>query len=209
MEKFMMTDGRVNLIIVDDHAGVRKGIGVLLQAAEDIEIVGEAANGKQAIELAATKKPDIIILDVELPDMRGDAVMQHIRAELPDIKVLAISAYSDQQYVLGMRNGGASGYLTKEMLPSRLLASIRRIVYEGAGWIGPHITRDSPAFDTTLTLKEAEILKHLLLEQSEHNIALSLNMKAKQVGEHLKFLMRKYQVDSLAALREIAKKIFS
>ena len=203
-----MIDKRINLIIVDDHSGVRKGIRKLLQVAEDIEIVGEAANGKQAIELAISKKPDIILLDIELPDMKGDVVLQRIRKELPDIKVLAISAYSDRQYVVGMMNSGASGYLTKEVLPPMLVKAIHSIAYEDADWIGPRVTKDTPVLETTLTQTETEILKQLLLDQSEYEIASNLGMEYKQVEKYLEFLMKKYQVKTLASLRRTAEKIF-
>jgi two-component system nitrate/nitrite response regulator NarL len=204
-----MIDEHIDLVIVDDHPGVRKGIINLLKAADDIVVVGEAANGKQAIKLAVSKNPHIILLDVELPDMRGDVVLQHIHAELPDIKVLAISAYSDRQYILGMMDSGASGYLTKEVIPAMLVKAIRSIVYEGMVWIGPRVIKDNPMFETTLTQKEVEIMKHLLVDQSESTIASKLGMSVNQVGKYLELLMKKYQVQSLAALRQIAQQLFS
>jgi DNA-binding NarL/FixJ family response regulator len=204
-----MINEHIDLVIVDDHPGVRKGIINLLKAAEDIVVVGEAANGNQAIKLAALKNPHIILLDVELPDMRGDVVLQRIHTELPDIKVLAISAYSDRQYILGMMDSGASGYLTKEVIPAMLVKAIRSIVYEGMVWIGPHIIKDNPVFETTLTQKEVEIMKQLLIDQSESSIAKNLGMDEKQVGKYLSLLMKKYQVQSLHSLRQIAQQLFS
>jgi DNA-binding NarL/FixJ family response regulator len=205
----LMTDEHIDLVIVDDHPGVRKGIINLLKAADDIVVVGEAANGKQAIKLAALKNPHIILLDVELPDMRGDVVLQHIHTESPNIKVLAISAYSDRQYILGMMDSGASGYLTKEVIPAMLVKAIRSIVYEDMVWVGPRVIKDNSKFETTLTQKEVDILKQLLAHQSESEIASKLGMTAKQVGKYLDLLMMKYQVQSLAALRQIAQQLFS
>jgi DNA-binding NarL/FixJ family response regulator len=204
-----MTDEHIDLVIVDDHPGVRKGIINLLKAADDIVVVGEAANGKQAIKLAALKNPHIILLDVELPDMRGDVVLQHIHTESPNIKVLAISAYSDRQYILGMMDSGASGYLTKEVIPAMLVKAIRSIVYEDMVWVGPRVIKDNSKFETTLTQKEVDILKQLLAHQSESEIASKLGMNVKQVGKYLDLLMMKYQVQSLAALRQIAQQLFS
>jgi len=204
-----MINEHIDLVVVDDHPGVRKGIINLLKAAEDIVVVGEAANGKQAIKLAASKHPHIILLDVELPDMRGDIVLQRIRSELPNIKVLAISAYSDRQYVLGMMDSGASGYLTKEVIPAMLVKAIRSIVYEGMVWIGPRVIKDNSLFETTLTQKEVEIMKQLLNNQSESTISFNMGMDKKQMGKYLALLMKKYQVQSLTSLKQIAQQLFS
>ena len=205
----LMINEHIDLVIVDDHPGVRKGIINLLKAADDIVVVGEAANGKQAIKLAASKNPHIILLDVELPDMRGDVVLQHIHTESPDIKVLAISAYSDRQYILGMMDSGASGYLTKEVIPAMLVKAIRSIVYEGIVWIGPRIIKENSKFETTLTQKEVEIMKQLLANQSEAAVASELGMNVRQVEKYLEILMMKYEVQSLVSLRQIAQQLFS
>jgi DNA-binding NarL/FixJ family response regulator len=204
-----MINEHIDLVIVDDHPGVRKGIINLLKAADDIVVVGEAANGKQAIKLAASKNPHIILLDVELPDMRGDVVLQHIHTELPDIKVLAISAYSDRQYILGMMASGASGYLTKEVIPAMLVKAIRSIVYEDMVWVGPRVIKDNSKFETTLTQKEVEIMKHLLTNKSEEAVASEMGMDEKQVRKYLELLMLKYEVKSLVAMRQIAQQLFS
>jgi DNA-binding NarL/FixJ family response regulator len=204
-----MIEERIDLIIVDDHPGVRKGIINLLKAANDIVVVGEAANGKQAIKLAESKNPHIILLDVELPDMRGDIVLQHIHKQLPDIKVLAISAYSDRQYILGMMDSGASGYLTKEVIPAMLVKAIRSIVYDDMVWIGPRVIKDNSKFETTLTQKEVDIMKELLVEASESAVAKKLGMDRKQAEKYLNLLMLKYEVRSITALRQIAQQLFS
>jgi DNA-binding NarL/FixJ family response regulator len=204
-----MDNEQIDLVIVDDHPGVRKGIINLLKAAEDIVVVGEAANGKQAIKLAAAKNPDIILLDVELPDMRGDLVLQRIRSQSPDIKVLAISAYSDRQYVLGMMNSGASGYLTKEVIPAMLVKAIRSIVNDGMVWIGPRVIKDNSILETTLTQKEVQIMKKVLVNTSQSKVAAHLDMDEKVLEKYLTLLMEKYQVESLPALRQVAQQIFS
>ena len=122
------TDQIIRVLIVDDHSGVRTGIKNLLQSAKDMVIVGEGGNGAEAIELAAMKKPDILLLDIELPDQRGDAVMRHIHNTQPNMKVLAVSSYSDRDYILGMLENGASGYITKDEAPAMLVEAIRSII---------------------------------------------------------------------------------
>jgi DNA-binding NarL/FixJ family response regulator len=204
-----MKNEQIDLVIVDDHPGVRRGIANLLKAAEDIVVVGEAANGKQAIKLAITKNPHIILLDVELPDMRGDMVLKQIHKELPDVKVLAISAYSDRQYVLGMMDSGASGYLTKEVIPAMLVKAIRSIVNDGMVWIGPRVIKENSVYETTLTQKEVEIMKQLMTDHSEAEIASTLGMQPEKLSRYLELLMKKYQVQSLHSLKQIAQQLFS
>jgi len=206
-----MINATINLIVVDDHAGVRKRISKLLRSTTDIVVVGEAATGAQAIKLALSKKPDMMLLDVELPDQRGTTVMRRLRSILPDMKVLAISSYSDRQFVLGMKENGASGYLTKDKIPSQLIESIRGIIYKGFEWIGPLVKREdgsAAGFEQTLTKKEVEILKLLLIDQSEYSIASSIGMNERQVKRFLELLMKKYQVDSINDLKLIAQKKF-
>jgi len=207
-----MINATINLIVVDDHAGVRNRISNLLRTTTDIVVVGEAANGAQAIKLALAKKPDMMLLDVELPDQRGTTVMQRLSAILPNMKVLAISSYSDRQFVLGMKENGASGYLTKDKIPSQLIDSIRSIIYKGIDWIGPLIKREdvvATRFEQTLTKKEVEILRHLVLDEHEYTIASAVGLSKRQLDNFLKLLMKKYQVDSLADLKLIAQKKFS
>src|SRR5512138_2248419 len=126
-----MVEKQIKVLIVDDHPGVRVGIKRLLQTAEDMVVVGEGVNGAEAIELVATQTSDILLLDIELPDQRGDAVMRHIHNTYPDMKVLAVSSYSDRDYILGMLENGASGYITKDEAPMMLLDAIRSIIRNG------------------------------------------------------------------------------
>ena len=201
----------ISLVLVDDHPGVRRGIGDILRSAGDISVVGEGENGADAFALALTKKPDIILLDVELPDERGDIVMRRILDELPDTKVLAVSAYQDRQYILEMLGNGASGYITKDEVSSTLLSAIRKIIRDEKNWISKHTLikvtlANSPA--VTLTTKEIEILELLIQDKAEFAIAETLEMEEIQVKQYLELLMQKYRVDSLSALKVIARHYF-
>ena len=113
-----MADKQIRVVIVDDYPGVRAGIKNLLQTAKDIIVVGEGANGEQAIELALTKNPDIMLLDVELPDLRGDIVTRRIHEKQPDMKILAVSSYSDRQLSMACWKRVQLGTLQKMKLPS-------------------------------------------------------------------------------------------
>jgi DNA-binding NarL/FixJ family response regulator len=207
-----MENKLISLVLVDDHPGVRRGIGDILRSAKDISIVGEGESGADAINLALTKKPDILLLDVELPDERGDVVMRRILAHSPDIKVLAVSAYDDRQYILEMLSNGASGYVTKDEVGSTLLKAIRKIIREGKNWISTKtlkkvILSDLP--EMTLTQEEIDILEQLSEGKSERSIAETLGMDEARVEEYLNAFMKKYRVDSLSALKVIGQHYFS
>jgi DNA-binding NarL/FixJ family response regulator len=132
-----MTQRQIKVVIVDDHSGVRAGIRYLLGNAQDIDIVGEGANGVEAVQLAITYKPDVMLLDVELPLLRGDEVVRLIRGKHPEVKVLAVSSYSDRQYILEMMTNGAAGYITKDEVPEFLLEAVRSIYHDNHTWLGP------------------------------------------------------------------------
>jgi len=205
-------DQKIRVLIVDDHSGVRTGIKNLLQSAKDMVIVGEGGNGAEAIELAAMKKPDILLLDIELPDQRGDAVMRHIHNTQPDMKVLAVSSYSDRDYILGMLENGASGYITKDEAPMMLVEAIRSIILKGMRWFSPRAVKNSgiPSVEEqTLTKREVDILEQLVLDRTSQEIASMLNMDVVQVDKYLKLLMRKFETDSMMSLKHIAKRILS
>ena len=205
-------DKKIRVLVVDDHSGVRTGIKNLLQSAKDMVIVGEGGNGAEAIELAATRKPDILLLDIELPDQRGDAVMRHIHNTQPDMKVLAVSSYSDRDYILGMLENGASGYITKDEAPMMLVEAIRSIINKGMSWFSPRAMRNSgiPSVEEqTLTKREVEILEQLVMDRSAQEIASFLNMDVAQVDKYLKLLMQKFETESTSALKHIAKRILS
>jgi DNA-binding NarL/FixJ family response regulator len=210
------TDARpekqIRVLVVDDHSGVRRGIKNLLQNAKDMVVVGEGGNGAEAIELAATRKPDILLLDIELPDQRGDAVMRRIHNTQPDMKVLAVSSYSDRDYILGMLENGAAGYITKDEAPMMLVEAIRTIINKGMSWFSPRAMRNSgiPSVEEqTLTKREVEILEQLVTDRSPQETASILNMDVVQVDKYLKLLMRKFETESMNALKHIAERILS
>ena len=206
----LMSEKQIRVLIVDDHSGVRRGIKNLLQAAKDMIVVGEGGNGAEAIELATTRSPDILLLDIELPDQRGDAVMRRIHHVQPNMKVLAVSSYSDRDYILGMLENGAAGYITKDEAPMMLLEAIRSIINKGKSWFSPRAIKNSglPSIEEqTLTKREVEILQQLILDRPSDQIASFLNMNVEKVEKYLKLLMRKFETDSLASLKHIASRI--
>lgn len=203
-------DRQIKVLIVDDHPIVRTAIRSLLRSAADIVVVDEGGNGRQAIELARTGKPDLILLDIELPDLRGDAVLRTIREMQPETRVLAVTSYNDREYLLSMLENGASGYITKDEVPAKLLEAIRCIIYAGRSWFSPQVIksgRATPPEEQTLTELEIKILRQLILGGSQIEIAHALGLDEVRVAKFLGILMMKYGVDSLAALRNIAERV--
>lgn len=203
---------QIKVLIVDDHAGVRAGLKNLLVTAKDIKVVGEGENGAQAIELLATKNPDILLLDMELPDQRGDIVMRQLHDMQPDVKVLAVSSYSDRDYILGMMDNGAVGYITKDEAPTMLLEAIRGIIYQNKKWFSPlavQVSTPTTLEQQTLTKREIQILEQLVRDRSADEIAASLGISKSQVENFLKLLMKKYETDSLLMLKNIAQRVLS
>jgi DNA-binding NarL/FixJ family response regulator len=202
----------IKVLIVDDHPGVRAGIRSLLLTANDMVVVDEGGNGQDALMLARSQAPDIVLLDIELPGMRGDAVMRLLHESLPHIKVLAVSSYNDLEYVKSMLENGASGYITKDEAPDVLVEAIRSIMHKGASWFRPRATQlmeDNQAENQTLTERELEILQHVTLERTAGEIAHLIGMEERRVGNHLDLLMKKFGVESLQALRPIARRILA
>ena len=207
-----MSNKPIKALIVDDHSGVRAGIKNLLTSAKDIRVVGEGENGAEAIELVATKNSDILLLDMELPDLRGDLVMRKIHDMHPDMKVLAVSSYSDRDYILGMMENGAAGYITKDEAPALLLEAIRSIIRENKSWFSPQAIKNSTPTSLeqqTLTKREIQILEQLVRDRSADEIAASLGISKTQVESFLKLLMRKYEAESLILLKNIARRVLS
>ncbi len=205
-----MVEDKIRVVIVDDHPGVRAGIKNLLRRAQDITVVGEGGDGVKAIELARSKKPDILLLDVELPIVGGDIAMRRIHDVEPEIRVLVVSTYNDRTYVQSMLANGAAGYITKDEAPAMLLEAIHSILESEQLWMSPRALEGSSTAaleDQTLTEREIEILRQLLLNRSEAEIGESLHMEEQQVGSYLRVLMSKFEAESLDVLRAVARKI--
>jgi Response regulator containing a CheY-like receiver domain and an HTH DNA-binding domain len=210
--KVSTTNHRIKVLIVDDHPGVRAGLKNLIRAAKDIVVLGEGANGADALQLINTKKSDILLLDIELPDQRGDSVMHHIHKVQPEMKVLAVSSYSDREYILGMVENGAVGYITKDEAPVMLLDAIRIIVNEGKDWFSPRALKNSsltPLEEQILTEREVQILKQLIVNQPRPEMAHSLQMDEKQLEKYLSLLMKKFETESLDVLKLTAERILA
>ena len=135
-----MAGSKIRLLLADDHAVVRSGLRMLLQAEPDLTIVGEAENGAQAVSQAIALQPDVVVMDISMPDMNGIEATRRIRAACPNTAVLALTVHEDDQYFFEMLNAGASGYVPKRAAPDDLVSAIRA-VREGGAFLYPSVAK--------------------------------------------------------------------
>jgi DNA-binding NarL/FixJ family response regulator len=204
----------IRVILADDHKILRQGLRSLLEDEFDIEVVGEADNGRTAVRLARELSPHIIVMDIAMPDLNGIGATRRIRGELSGIKVIALSMHSDQQFVTRMLKAGASGYLLKDCAFEELVRAVR-IVAAGKLYLSPDIAGpvvedyvrhlgevDLPLTD--LTPRQREVLQLLAEGKSIKQIAAALHVTVKTVHTHRQHLMEKLDIHSIAELTKYA-----
>lgn len=184
------TSKRWRVVIADDHALVRQGIRMLIDAQPDMEVVAEANDGEEALNIIREVMPDVVVLDVSMPKLNGAQVMQRMRSNLSSVRVLGVSAYSDDAHVNQLLAAGASGYLLKKAASDDLTKAIRTVA-EGGVYLDPNVTGkvvegkiDFPANiegNDTLTPTEVDILKLVAYGHSNINIASKLHFSVKTI----------------------------
>jgi len=138
-ERTTRPQNKIRILLVDDHAKLRAGVRKLLEKNRDMVVVGEAGDGVQALELVKDLQPDIVLLDVEMPRMNGMTVARQISAQYSNIKILALSAYDDRQYIMSMLDQGAAGYLVKDEVPEMLVQAIRAVRSQKSPWLSKRL----------------------------------------------------------------------
>jgi DNA-binding NarL/FixJ family response regulator len=134
-----MPSAKIKLVVAEDNVILRRGIRKLLNKSQEIEVVGEATNGMEALQLVREIKPDILLLDVEMPVFNGIEVAWTIKASDSITKILVLSAYDDQEYIRGMLLNGASGYLLKDEAPERIIEAVKGVAQGETGWVSPQV----------------------------------------------------------------------
>jgi DNA-binding NarL/FixJ family response regulator len=129
------------VVLADDHAKVRAGIRMLLEPLPDVQVIGEASDGLEALNLVLSLAPDILLLDMEMPKLSGTEVASRLREHGSEVRILAVSTYDDQQYILNMLNNGAAGYLTKDEVPEILVNAVRGIARGEYGWVSKRVAK--------------------------------------------------------------------
>ncbi|NLZ04872.1 MAG: response regulator transcription factor [Phycisphaerae bacterium] len=205
----------IRIIIADDHTIVRHGLTKLLQQEKDVEVVAQAQNGHATLELARELSPDVIVMDVGMPDLNGIDATQQILHENPNIKVLALSMHAGKKFVVAMLKAGASGYLLKDCALEELTTALQTIIY-GRIYLSPAITdivvdsyvrqpgeAEQSAF-SVLSQREREVLQLMAEGNTTKQIALRLHISPKTVEGHRLRLMSKLNIDNIAQLTKYA-----
>ena len=206
----------IRLLLVDDHAVVRSGLKMLLANESNLEIVGEAANGAEAVALAGSVRPDVILMDIGLPDMTGIEAARAIKSRHPNIAIVALTIHEDEEYFFNMLDAGASGYVPKRAAPEELLTAVRTAAAGGI-YLYPSLAKllvqdylsgnreaaPAAALDE-LTEREREVLAYLAEGSSNPEIAEALSISPKTVARHRENLMAKLNLHSRTELVKYA-----
>jgi DNA-binding NarL/FixJ family response regulator len=206
---------KTKILLVDDHKILRDGIRSLVKGYDDIDVIGEAPDGRTALQMVKELSPDRVIMDLSMPDMNGIDATRKIRNEHPDIKVIALSMHHDKQFVSEIFRAGASGYLIKDSAFDELDHAIR-VVMSGKTYINPLIasivveslvsqssTPSSQSF-SLLTEREREVLQLIAEGRSTKQIAYDLSVSSKTVESHRRQVMGKLNIRSVAELTKFA-----
>lgn len=200
------------ILLVDDHKLMRMGLRALLEHNLDVEIVGDAGNGRMAVQMAERLQPDIVIMDAVMPILNGVEATRQIAAALPQVKILALSMHSEKRYVMEMLEAGATGYLLKtaalEQLEEAIDYVLRGELYlstELAGTIiRNHVVRPSDRGPVALTPREREVVQLVAEGHTSRRIGETLHVSAKTVETHRRRIMRKLGFKSVAELTKYA-----
>jgi two-component system response regulator NreC len=207
---------KIRVLLTDDHTLFRQGIKTLISAEPDMEVVGEAANGADAVTRAADVRPDVILMDIGMAGLSSFEATRQIRKNRPEAKVLFLTMYDDEDYLVECMEVGAGGYVLKDS-PAQQLVSAIRDVNRGGSYLSPRMLSQLvddfrsriksahrlPRF-ATLTTREREVLKVLAEGNSVKEIACSLNLSVKTVEAHKFNLMRKLDIHNKAQLVQYA-----
>jgi DNA-binding NarL/FixJ family response regulator len=209
---------RIRVAVADDQALVRGGFTVLLRSADDIDVVGEAANGREAVDLVAVERPDVVLMDIRMPEMDGLEATRQITASPAETRVLILTTFDLDEYVFGALRAGASGFLLKDTNPEDLLAAVR-VVADGEALLAPKITRrlieqfvqepaapvaEPPPGLDMLTDREREVLEAVGRGLSNAEIGEELFMSHATAKTHVSRLLSKLYARDRAQLVVLA-----
>jgi DNA-binding NarL/FixJ family response regulator len=207
----MNPDRKTRILLADDHSVVRSGFRALLSAQPDLEVVGEASDGRDAVEQTVLLKPDVVVMDVTMPNLNGIEATRRMAQEVPRVRVLALSMHKDAVYVREILRAGARGYLLKDSSEQDLINAVRALA-KGEGFISPAVS-DAVLSDyrkhvtdpiDLLTTREREVLQRIAEGQTNKEIAASLNLSVYTVEAHRGRIMEKLNLHSTGELVRFA-----
>jgi NarL family two-component system response regulator LiaR len=192
-------DGAVRVLIADDHAIVRRGLVAFLELQDDIEVAGEAEDGARAVELALRLKPDVVLMDLVMPDVDGIEAIGRIAREAPDTRVVVLTSFADDERLFAAIRAGAAGYLMKDVSPADLAKAIR-MAHAGEPMLHPSIARrlmqelgraTEPTAGASLTERERDVLRLIAQGRANKEIARDLSLSEKTVKTHVSRILQK------------------
>lgn len=203
-----------HILIVDDHKIVRDGLKSLISREQGLEVVGEAENGRIAVQMARRLKPKIVIMDITMPELNGMDASRQILSELPGTKIITLSMHSDRRFVMEMFKAGVSGYLLKDCAFDELAQAIKSVI-SNHKYVSPVIagtviddyvdqTSSGRESSADLTSREREVLQLIAEGMTTKQIANSLNVSVKTVETHRRKIMKKLDIHSIAELTKVA-----
>jgi len=207
----------IRVLLADDHALVRAGIRALLEQLDDIEVVAEASDGREALELTASHHPDVALLDIAMPEMNGIEVARRIKQKHADVRVLLLSMHSNEEYVSEALASGAAGYVLKDASVAELDLAVRAVA-RGESYLSPGVAKQivsgqvQPGGDTSsglqrLTPRQREILQLVAEGNSTKQIAGKLGVSVKTVETHRAQLMERLDIHDIAGLVRYAMRV--
>jgi DNA-binding NarL/FixJ family response regulator len=200
----------IRVVLADDHALVRAGIRSLLGAMADVEVVGEASSGEEALALAERERPDVVLMDIAMKGMTGLEAAARMREQHPAVRVVILSMHAGEEYVLQALRAGAVGYLLKDAATGELELALRTVI-RGESWLSPAVSRqvvegyvqrvggDAGGADV-LTARQREVLRHVAGGKSTKEIAFVLNLSVKTVETHRAQIMERLGIRDVAGL---------
>ncbi len=199
---------KLRILIAEDHETVREGFKLIVNSQEDMEVIGEAGDGRAAVELARDLQPDIVLMDISMPELNGLLAAAKLKRVAPDIKVLTLTRHTDTAYLDELLQAGVSGYVLKQSAPGELLRAIRAVA-AGGNYLDPAITgkvfdgyaerQSKPRGEKSgepLTERESEVFRHIALGYSNAEIADKTNISVKTVEAHKANCLKKLNMKS-------------
>ncbi len=205
----------IKIILADDHKIMREGLHTLLKKQQDLQIMAEAGDGRTAVKLVQKYSPDLVVMDAIMPDLNGIEATRQIIAANPRIKIIALSMYSDRQFIIEMFKAGASGYLLKDCAFEELISAIRSVVNNQI-YLSPRIATvvlkeyvrypsgDRSSVFLILSNREREVLQLIAEGKTTKDIAHNLNVSVKTIETHRHQIMNKLKIHSIAGLTKYA-----